>query len=136
MPAEVFRTDRLEREERGQGIRSLPLASPRSGATQLLTGLTEIPLGGVIPLHTHSSEEFILVLSGKALVRVEGERHEVGPLDATFVPQDTPHQFINIGTETLKILWVYGDQRTTRTLVETGVTLGHLDPYPDDPPPR
>ena len=130
MLARIFKTAELERQERGQGIRSLPLASRSTGAEQILTGMTEIPVGGIIPLHTHSSEEFILVLRGEALVRVEEDETPVHAMDATWIPPGIEHQFVNTGSEPLHILWVYGDPDTTRTLMETGETLGHLDPYP------
>ena len=131
MPAQIFKTTTMDRQERGNGVRSLPLASRASGAEQMLTGMSEIPVGGTIPLHTHSSEEFILVLRGHALVRVEGEETPVQAMDATWIPPGVEHQFVNTGTEPLQILWVYGDPDTTRTLIETGETLGHLDPYPE-----
>jgi quercetin dioxygenase-like cupin family protein len=130
MTGRIFRTADLERRERGNGIRSLPLASRDTGAEQVLTGMTEIPVGGIIPLHTHSSEEFILVLRGDAIVRVDGREEPVTAMDATLIPSDVEHQFVNVGEEPLHILWVYGDPDTTRTLVESGVTFGHLDPYP------
>lgn len=130
MKARIFKTAELERHERGQGIRSLPLASRAEGSAQLLTGMTEIPSGGMIPLHTHSSEEFILVLQGDAVVRVEDREHPVSAMDGTLIQPGTEHQFVNVGDGPLVILWVYGDPDTTRTLVESGVTMGHLDPYP------
>jgi len=130
-PGRIFRTAELPRIERGNGIRSLPLASRETGAEQVLTGMTEIPPGGIIPLHTHSSEEFILVLAGEAIVRVEGnEDRPVAAMDATLIPPGVEHQFVNVGADVLKILWVYGDPDTTRTLIESGETFGHLDPYP------
>lgn len=130
MSARIFRTAELERQERGNGVRSLPLAGRESGASQMLTGMTEIPVGGTIPLHTHSSEEFILVLHGQALVRIEDREEPVGAMDATWIPPGVQHQFVNTGSEPLHILWVYGDPETTRTLIGSGLTLGHLDPYP------
>lgn len=132
MSPRIFRTAELERRERGNGIRSLPLASRETGADQVLTGMTEIPVGGIIPLHTHSSEEFILVLQGRATVRVDGREEPVQAMDATFIPADVEHQFVNTGEVPLHILWVYGDPDTTRTLVASGETFGHLDAYPTD----
>jgi mannose-6-phosphate isomerase-like protein (cupin superfamily) len=128
---QIFRTSDLPFQDRGQGIRSLPLASALN-SEQLLTGFTDIPAGGAIPLHTHSSEEFILVVSGEAAVRIEGREEHVGAMEATLVPPGVVHQFANVGKGPLRILWVYGDPNTTRTLVSTGETLGHLDPYPHD----
>lgn len=126
--AHVFHFAEAVFQERGRGIRSRALAQP-GNSEQLLTGFTEVPPGEEIPLHYHNCEEFILVVSGRARVVIEDDEHQVGPMDATLVPAGIRHQFINAGDDVLRILWVYGDQNTTRTIVATGVTLGHLDPY-------
>lgn len=131
----VFLSSEAQYLDRGNGVRSLPLASRESGAEQTLTGITEIPVGGEIPLHTHSSEEFIYVLSGEAIVRIEDREERVAVADSTLLPPGTVHQFVNVSSEVLVILWVYGDPDTTRTLVSTGKVLGHLDRY-DDASPR
>jgi quercetin dioxygenase-like cupin family protein len=130
----IFHTAQLGWQERGSGIRSLPLATSENSA-QLLVGFTDIPPGQAIPLHTHSSEEFILIVEGEAEVHVDGMVNRVSRLDATLVPTEVVHQFVNVGAGTLRILWVYGDPNTTRRLVSTGVTLGHLDPYPIEDQP-
>ena len=106
------------------------MVTPEGGSIQMLTGITEIPIGGEIPLHTHSSEEFIYVLAGKAEVRVDDHREQVEAGDATHVQPGVVHQFVNTGPTPLRILWAYGEANTTRTLVASGETLGHLDPYP------
>lgn len=117
--------------DRGNGIRSFPLVGGDTGADRLLTGMTVIPVGASIPLHTHSSEEFIIILEGRAVCEVADARHELGPLDSTYVPAALEHRFLNVGDTELRILWVYSDVHATRTLVETGETLGHLESYPD-----
>jgi mannose-6-phosphate isomerase-like protein (cupin superfamily) len=96
----------------------------------LLTGFTDIPVGQEIPLHFHNAEEFILVVWGEASVMVDGREERVKAMDSTLVPPGIEHQFVNVGEGPLRILWVYGDPYTTRTLISTGETLGHLDPYP------
>jgi HTH-type transcriptional regulator, repressor for puuD len=130
--ASIYRAGDVVPQDRGRGVRSWPLVTPETGSEQMLAGFTEIPVAGEIPLHTHSSEEFILVVEGSALVRVGGREEPVQAGDATHVQPDVVHQFVNTGTTPLRILWVYGAADTTRTLVETGETLGHLDPYPSD----
>lgn len=115
--------------ERGNGVRSLPLAGPEAGSDCILSGITEVPVGGQIPLHHHNTDEFILVLGGNAVVTIAEREFDVGPMDSTLVYQGVPHRYVNAGAETLRILWVYGDVHTTRTIEATGVTLGHLDHY-------
>ena len=81
-------------------------------------------------MHFHNTEEFILVVSGAATVSIDGAEHDVAAGDATLVLPGIHHRYVNTGDEPLRILWVYGDPATTRTLISTGETLGHLDPYP------
>jgi len=130
----VFRTQEMAFRERGNGIRSLPLAGPEN-SDRLLTGFTDIPPGQGIPSHYHDVEEFVLVLKGQATFFIGESEEHVTAMDATLVAAGTEHRFVNTGTETLRILWVYGGQQATRTLVDTGVTYGHLDPYPQTADP-
>ena len=117
--------------DRGNGICSIPLVGGDTGADRLLAGMTVLPPGASIPLHTHSSEEFILILEGDGICETEEDSHRLGPLDATYVPAGIQHRFLNVGDGPMRILWVYTDVDTTRTLVASGETLGHLDSYPE-----
>lgn len=128
----ILRTADATSIDRGSGIRSIPLVGGDTGAERLLAGVTVLPPGASIPLHTHSSEEFILILEGDAMCELEEESHRLAPLDATYVPAGIPHRFLNVGDGPMRILWVYTDVDTTRTLVASGETLGHLDSYPDE----
>lgn len=115
--------------DRGNGVRSRPLAGPEAGSASVLTGMTEIPAGGEIPLHHHNTDEYVLVLRGSAVVTVDGEDTPVSAGDSTLVQPGVKHRYVNAGDDPLRILWVYGDVNTTRTIAATGVTLGHLDRY-------
>ena len=125
----IFRLKDLPPVERGRGIKSIPLAGPETGSSVLLQGQTIFPPGGAIALHTHSSDECIVILEGRAACELNDERHELEPFDTTFVEAGVPHRFINIGDGELRILWTYSAVDTTRTFVETGETAGHLDSY-------
>jgi quinol monooxygenase YgiN/quercetin dioxygenase-like cupin family protein len=128
-PGQVWHAADAQWISRGNGVRSRPLAGSEVGASAVLTGMTEIPVGGEIPLHHHNTDEFIQVLGGKARVTIDGEDRIVEAGDSTLALPGIKHRYVNIGDEPLKILWVYGDTSTTRTIAATGVTLGHLDRY-------
>ncbi|MBI2835506.1 MAG: cupin domain-containing protein [Acidobacteria bacterium] len=126
--ARIFRLDDARRVERGGGIYSVPLAEPSCGARTFLTGMTVFPPGQGIPLHSHNTDECIVILEGSAVCEVEGTRHTLEPFDAAFVPAGLAHRFVNTGDGRLRILWVYGSIDTTRTIVATGETAPHLPP--------
>ena len=127
--AHVFQMKNITPIERGNGIRSIPLAGASTGAQNIATGMSIFPPGTAIPLHTHSSEEAVVLLEGKAVCEVNGQRYDLVPYDATYVPAGVPHRFINVGDGEMRITWSYGAVNTTRTFVETGETTGHLDSY-------
>jgi putative monooxygenase len=116
--------------DRAPGVRTMPLAGAILGASQIFAGITEIGVGKAIPLHVHNCDEFVIVLEGRAAVRIDDEEHEVEAMDATQILQGFTHRFKNIGSAPLRIVWSYGDVKVQRTLIETGVTLAPLEPYP------
>lgn len=89
----------------------------------MLTGITDIPAGSAVPLHTHNCEECVVVLSGAGFACIDGVQHPVGPRSTSWIPADVPHCFSNIeGAEPLVIFWTYASIDATRTIVATGVT--------------
>ena len=118
----ILRPGELPAYGRGGGNRSIPLAGPQIGAG-FLNGLTIIAPGSAIPLHFHNCEESVVVLEGEAVAEIDGERHALRARDATWIPAELPHRFLNASqTEPLTILWTYARSDATRTLVQTGET--------------
>ena len=118
----ILRPGDLPSYGRGAGNTTIPLAGPRIGAG-FLNGLTIIAPGSAIPLHVHNCEESVVVLEGEAVAEIDGERHALSAHDASWIPAELPHRFINASpTEPLTILWTYARPDATRTLVETGET--------------
>lgn len=125
----VFKIAEQQTVDRGGGIRSIPLAGAHVGSTTVSTGITIFPPGGAIKLHTHNTDESVTLLEGEGECEVNGKRTRVQPFDTTYVPAGVEHRFINVGQGEMRILWVYPSIHVTRTFVETGETIGHLDQY-------
>jgi quercetin dioxygenase-like cupin family protein len=119
----VMRPDQIASHDRGGGARTTPLVLPSIGATSFINGITEFAPGTAIPFHSHNCEESVMLLEGHAILDIEGQEHELKPLDTTWIPPNMPHRFRNVSTTaSMKILWIYASPGATRTLVETGET--------------
>lgn len=121
--AAVIRPAEQPVADRGGGARTIPLVTPRTGARQLINGITMIAPGAAIPHHFHNCEESVIVLDGRAIAVIDGQEHAVGPGDTSWIPAGVPHFFRNPSeTEGLRIFWTYASIDATRTLVKTGET--------------
>lgn len=118
----VFRPDAIGAHDRGGGARTTPLVAPPADAG-FINGITEFQGGAAIPFHSHNCAESVMLLSGSAMLDIDGQSIELRPLDTTFITPDVPHRFRNLSdSEPMKILWIYARADATRTLVETGET--------------
>ncbi len=109
--------------QRGGGATTVQMVTPDCGATAFLSGFTNIPPKGSIPLHYHNCEESVLIVRGEARIEVDGEYFDASEGQVIWQPENVPHRFINpSAAEPLRIFWTYASVDATRTLVETGET--------------
>lgn len=53
--------------------------------------------------HVHDYDQFMFLISGKMMVSIAGETHEVGPGTLMIYPAGVPHHFWNLDEETIHI---------------------------------
>jgi quercetin dioxygenase-like cupin family protein/heme-degrading monooxygenase HmoA len=119
----IFRPLELSSVDRGNGARTIPFVTARTGSQKFLNGMTIFNPGAAIAHHTHNVAESVMVVAGNAIVNIDGHEHLLSTFDTTYVPANIPHHFRNASTEQeMRIFWTYGSIDSTRTIVETGLT--------------
>lgn len=68
---------------------------PSNGAANLTAGVVTFARGAVLPYHRHGFTESITLLSGRALVEVEGRMYTLAPLDTITIPAGLAHSASN-----------------------------------------
>jgi len=67
------------------------LAEQTAGGHLELTNEWEVAGGGAVHTHAHPTVEFYYGLTGRGIMTIEGEDHEVGPGDLVLIPPDAAH---------------------------------------------
>jgi mannose-6-phosphate isomerase-like protein (cupin superfamily) len=84
-------------------VRFTTLATPATGTKETTLWKIEVPVGAPPTPHALSSEELFVVISGSALVRIDGtdETAEVG--DSIVIPRETVFELMNNGATLLTL---------------------------------
>ena len=103
-PPEAMRPDRPEvmnAAGEGEVIEIAPgltfeaLVGSHNQARNLTTGLSSFAPGVRLPYHTHPYTESVTLLSGEAIVEVEGRMYSLEPFDNVTIPPNLPHSAMN-----------------------------------------
>lgn len=84
------------------GARFTSLATPSRGSSDTAVWVVELDPGTPPSPHELTREEVFVVLSGRAVVQLDGQEHEAAPGDAIVVPKDTPFALAAAGPEPLR----------------------------------
>lgn len=81
--------------------------------SELVAGIAEVPAGVARPTrgHTHEPAELYHILAGEGEVVVDGESYRVQAGDAVWIPPNAEHVAYNVGTETLRLLYVFAKDK-------------------------
>ena len=89
----------------------LLVSGERGPSAGLVTGVGEIAPGGVLLRHHHEPEETYYVVSGRGHVEIDGERTDVGPGTAVFIPPNARHALSCAGAEPLVFVFTFARDR-------------------------
>ena len=89
------------------GIRGQFLANKDLGSTGVSLLRNTVDPGAEAPLHMHTVEEAMLVMSGTIWARVGDETHTVTANHTVVIPPHTPHAWGNAGDEAAELLWAF-----------------------------
>jgi 2-dehydro-3-deoxyglucarate aldolase/4-hydroxy-2-oxoheptanedioate aldolase len=127
-PPESFRPDRPEvmtgvgegpKVEIARGVSFECLVGSHNQARRLTTGIVTFAPGATLPYHAHTFTESITLLSGAAIVEVEGRSYSLGKLDNAVIPPGLAHQARNQSlTEPVVFHIAMATDNPTRTLVD------------------
>jgi quercetin dioxygenase-like cupin family protein len=93
------------------------MMDPVLGSKHVAMGITIYPVGEKGGSHSHTGEETIAILKGKAKVSNAKEQQIIEAGDVVYLPPDEKHIMENAGGEELQFLWVYtppGDEKSIR----------------------
>ena len=77
------------------------------GAQSMEVIMGQAEAGSVSREHTHEVEQVIFVLEGGCVVEMFGEKAEVGPNQAIFIPPGVPHQLTVLPDRPMKDLLIF-----------------------------
>jgi mannose-6-phosphate isomerase-like protein (cupin superfamily) len=122
----VFTEAEIGRYDRGNGVETRLFCSASRCGAEVTTGMTTLPVGRSVALHSHNCDEQIVILQGRAEAEFGGKRHPIGPMEVAYIPEGEVHCFHNVGDDPVVMLFIYGAGEVTRTFAATGETVRHL----------
>jgi quercetin dioxygenase-like cupin family protein len=93
--------------ERGEAEWKTLISAGLTPSESLTMGIARMPHGGLLPTHRHEQPETYFVLSGSAVVTIEGKARTVGPGCAVFIPGNARHSVQATGGSELRLTYVF-----------------------------
>ncbi len=123
----VLKVAEIKPINRGGGVVTTPLVTPHSRpGAKFTTGMSIYPVGQGAPLHKHNCDEQVTLLEGQGRVEINGVSTPLVQYDSTYIKGGETHAFYNTGDVPMRILWIYGSDRVTRTFAGSTEEVEHL----------
>jgi quercetin dioxygenase-like cupin family protein len=107
----------------------LKISPQINGSKHLFLGTEEIPPGATIPKHKHHGEEEALFMqTGRAHVWLGNTEYDTEPGAVVFIPAETSISLKNIGTDNIRLLFVFSDPAFERMMRCASVPKGQPAP--------
>ena len=103
----VFLPHEFPMVEISPGVRGHRVVDQPQGSGAVTVGELEVVPGAGLARHRHKVEEAIMVVEGRARFTLGDEASEVGPGTMLLAPAGRPHSLECIGSETLRIYFVF-----------------------------
>lgn len=98
--------EKLVDAETTRGVTGKVLIGPKDNAPDFRIRYFRVAPGGYSPLERHPHDHGVIILHGKARIRLGEDEIEAGPMDVVYVPGNELHQFRALGDEPLGFLCV------------------------------
>lgn len=95
-----------------------------TGALNTAVVYFEVDPGEHLGMHTDSAEEVLYIVSGTAEAIVGDERGEIGPGSLVLVPAMVPHDIVNTGDETVRVVGFFSSSTVVSVFEDPFAPIG------------
>jgi quercetin dioxygenase-like cupin family protein len=95
-----------------------------TGALSTAVVYFEVDPGQHLGMHTDSAEEILYIVSGTAEGIVGDERGELGPGSLALVPAMVPHDVVNTGDETVRVVGFFSSSTVVSVFEDPFAPIG------------
>jgi quercetin dioxygenase-like cupin family protein len=96
----------------------------QTGALSTAVVYFEVDPGQHLGMHTDSAEEILYIVSGTAEAIVGDERGELGPGSMALVPATVPHDIVNAGEETVRVVGFFSSSTLVSVFEDPFAPIG------------
>lgn len=107
-----------------------------TGAASSSVVYFEVEPGKHLGMHRDSAEEIVMIMSGNAEAIVGDDRAKVGAGSVALIPSMVPHDIVNVGDETVRVVGFFSSSTTVAVFDDPLAPIGKCvvgTPLPAEP---